>query len=287
MNKMKLKSMLETFYREDLGDGDLSSEILFRKSDQGSFSLFMKEQGIFCGRDVIEIGFSLFGPTVDIEMFVEDGEWVEAGRSIAEIRGPMGNLLQGERVILNLIQRMSGIATETYRAVEHVRGTGVRLCDTRKTTPGLRMLEKYAVRTGGGFNHRNGLYDAVMLKDNHISFTGSITQAVKQVKKQIGHMVKVEVEIETKEQLLEAIEAGADVIMFDNCTPSTIKEWIPLVPSHIVTEASGGITRESLHAYAETGVHYISLGYLTHSVKSLDISARVGIGKGYEHGVTR
>ncbi|MGG4166891.1 carboxylating nicotinate-nucleotide diphosphorylase [Rossellomorea vietnamensis] len=287
MNKMKLKSMLETFYREDLGDGDLSSEILFRKSDQGSFSLFMKEQGIFCGRDVIEIGFSLFGPTVDIEMFVEDGEWVEAGRSIAEIRGPMGDLLQGERVILNLIQRMSGIATETYRAVEHVRGTGVRLCDTRKTTPGLRMLEKYAVRTGGGFNHRNGLYDAVMLKDNHISFTGSITQAVKQVKKQIGHMVKVEVEIETKEQLLEAIEAGADVIMFDNCTPSTIKEWIPLVPSHIVTEASGGITRESLHAYAETGVHYISLGYLTHSVKSLDISARVGIGKGYEHGVTR
>ncbi|MCR8850104.1 carboxylating nicotinate-nucleotide diphosphorylase [Rossellomorea sp. SC111] len=287
MNKMKLKSMLETFYREDLGDGDLSSDILFRKSDQGSFSLFMKEQGVFCGRDVIEIGFSLFGPTVDAQVFVEDGEWVEAGRFIAEIHGPMGDLLQGERVVLNLIQRMSGIATETYRAVEQVRGTGVRLCDTRKTTPGLRMVEKYAVRTGGGFNHRNGLYDAVMLKDNHISFAGSITRAVKQVKEQVGHMVKVEVEIETKEQLLEAIDAGADVIMFDNCTPSTIKEWVPLVPSHIVTEASGGITREGLHAYAETGVHYISLGYLTHSVKSLDISARVGMGKGYEHGVTR
>ncbi|MCA0147453.1 MULTISPECIES: carboxylating nicotinate-nucleotide diphosphorylase [Rossellomorea] len=280
MNKMKLKSMLETFYQEDLGDGDLSSEFLFSKSDEGSFSLFMKEQGVFCGRDVIEIGFSLMDPKVDVQVFAADGDWVEAGQSIAEVRGPMGDLLQGERVVLNLIQRMSGIATATYRAVEEVKGTGVRLCDTRKTTPGLRMLEKYAVRTGGGFNHRNGLYDAVMLKDNHISFAGSITEAVKQVKKRIGHMVKVEVEIETKEQLLEAIDAGADVIMFDNCTPSTIKEWIHLVPPHIVTEASGGITRESLHAYAGSGVHYISLGYLTHSVKSLDISARVRIGKG-------
>lgn len=280
MNKMKLKSMLETFYQEDLGDGDLSSEFLFSKSDEGSFSLFMKEQGVFCGRDVIEIGFSLMDPKVDVQVFAADGDWVDAGQSIAEIRGPMGDLLQGERVVLNLIQRMSGIATETYRAVEKVRDTGVRLCDTRKTTPGLRMLEKYAVRTGGGFNHRNGLYDAVMLKDNHISFAGSITEAVKQVKKRIGHMVKVEVEIETKEQLLEAIDAGADVIMFDNCSPSTIKEWIHLVPPHIVTEASGGITRESLQAYAGSGVHYISLGYLTHSVKSLDISARVRIGKG-------
>ncbi|UXH44261.1 carboxylating nicotinate-nucleotide diphosphorylase [Rossellomorea vietnamensis] len=280
MNKMKLKSMLETFYLEDLGDGDVSSEILFSKSDEGSFSLFMKEQGVFCGRDVIEIGFSLMDPKVDVQVFAADGDWVEAGQFIAEIRGPMGALLQGERVVLNLIQRMSGIATATYRAVEQVKGTGVRLCDTRKTTPGLRMLEKYAVRTGGGFNHRNGLYDAVMLKDNHISFAGSITGAVKQVKRQIGHMVKVEVEIETKEQLLEAIDAGADVIMFDNCTPSTIKEWVPLVPLHIVTEASGGITRESLQAYAGSGVHYISLGYLTHSVKSLDISARVRIGKG-------
>ncbi|MCC5801418.1 carboxylating nicotinate-nucleotide diphosphorylase [Rossellomorea vietnamensis] len=280
MNKMKLKSMLETFYQEDLGDGDLSSEFLFSKSDEGSFSLFMKEEGVFCGRDVIEIGFSLIDPKVDVQVFAADGDWVEAGQSIAEVRGPMGDLLQGERVVLNLIQRMSGIATATYRAVEQVKGTGVRLCDTRKTTPGLRMLEKYAVRTGGGFNHRNGLYDAVMLKDNHLSFAGSITEAVKQVKKRIGHMVKVEVEIETKEQLLEAIDAGADVIMFDNCSPSTIKEWIHLVPPHIVTEASGGITRESLQAYAGSGVHYISLGYLTHSVKSLDISARVRIGKG-------
>ncbi|MGM0853289.1 MAG: carboxylating nicotinate-nucleotide diphosphorylase [Bacillota bacterium] len=280
MNKMKLKSMLEEFYREDLGDGDLSSEILFTKSDEGSFSLQMKENGIFCGKDVVEIGFSLFDPSVNVQVFVEDGEVVEAGQLIAEIRGTVRDLLQAERVVLNLIQRMSGIATETHRAVQQVKGSGVRLCDTRKTTPGLRMLEKYAVRTGGGFNHRNGLYDAVMLKDNHISFEGSITNAVKKVKSHIGHMVKVEVEIETREQLVEAIESGADVIMFDNCSPEAIREWIPLVPSHIVTEASGGVTRESLSAYAETGIHYISLGYLTHSVKSLDISARVRIAKG-------
>jgi nicotinate-nucleotide pyrophosphorylase (carboxylating) len=280
MNKMKLKSMLEAFYQEDLGDGDLSSEILFRNGDEGSFSFHMKENGIFCGRDVVEIGFTLFSPSVKVQMCVEDGEWVKEGKKVAEIKGPMGDLLQAERVVLNLIQRMSGIATETYRAVEQVKGSGVRLCDTRKTTPGLRMLEKYSVRSGGGFNHRNGLYDAVMLKDNHISFAGSITEAIKQVKSQIGHMVKVEVEIETKDQLLEAIDGGADVIMFDNCTPDTIREWLSLVPSHIVTEASGGITRESLRAYAETGVHYISLGYLTHSVKSIDISARVRIAKG-------
>ncbi|MGM0841893.1 MAG: carboxylating nicotinate-nucleotide diphosphorylase [Bacillota bacterium] len=280
MNKMKLKSMLEEFYREDLGDGDLSSEILFSQDEGGSFSFLMKENGIFCGKDVIELGFGLFHPSIQTSVFIEDGERVETGQLIAEIRGPMRDLLQAERVVLNLIQRMSGIATETHRAVQQVKGSGVRLCDTRKTTPGLRMLEKYAVRTGGGFNHRNGLYDAVMLKDNHISFAGSITNAVKKVKSHIGHMVKVEVEIETREQLVEAIESGADVIMFDNCSPEAIREWIPLVPSHIVTEASGGITRESLSAYAETGIHYISLGYLTHSVKSLDISARVKIAKG-------
>ncbi|RBO99566.1 carboxylating nicotinate-nucleotide diphosphorylase [Rossellomorea aquimaris] len=280
MNKMKLKSMLEEFYREDLGDGDLSSEILFSQDEEGAFSFLMKENGIFCGKDVIEVGFGLFHPSIQASVFIEDGERVETGQLIAEIRGPMRDLLQAERVVLNLIQRMSGIATETHRAVQQVKGSGVRLCDTRKTTPGLRMLEKYAVRTGGGFNHRNGLYDAVMLKDNHISFAGSITNAVKTVKSHIGHMVKVEVEIETREQLVEAIESGADVIMFDNCSPEAIREWISLVPSHIVTEASGGITRESLSAYAETGIHYISLGYLTHSVKSLDISARVRIAKG-------
>lgn len=272
---MKLKSMLEQFYSEDLGDGDISSELLFPHSKMGTFYLMVKENGIFCGRDIIEIAFPLFNPEVEVEVLVEDGERVEEGQLLAKVIGPMRDLLQAERVVLNLIQRMSGIATETHNAVSEVRGSGVRLCDTRKTTPGLRMLEKYAVRTGGGYNHRNGLYDAVMLKDNHISFSGSIRNAIQKVKEQIGHTVKVEVEIETKEQLEEAINSGADIIMFDNCTPKEIKEWIKIVPRHIITEASGGITRDSISEYANTGVHYVSLGYLTHSVKSLDISARV------------
>jgi nicotinate-nucleotide pyrophosphorylase (carboxylating) len=275
MNNIKLKSMLEEFLKEDLGDGDLSSESVFAESDQGSFYLMVKEDGVFCGRAVIETVFLLLDPSAAAEVHVEDGDEVKEGQLIAKVSGSMRTLLQGERVVLNLIQRMSGIATSVKRAVRQVKGSGVRICDTRKTTPGLRMLEKYAVRTGGGFNHRMGLYDAVMLKDNHISFAGSIAAAVKKAKQHCGHTVKIEVEIESEEALIEAVESGADIIMFDNCSPRQIREWLPLVPASVNTEASGGITEENLSDYASTGVGYISLGYLTHSVKSLDISARV------------
>jgi nicotinate-nucleotide pyrophosphorylase (carboxylating) len=275
VNKLKLKSMLEQFYLEDLGDGDLSSQALFSSSDRANYQFISKANGVFCGRDVIENGFRLLDETINIKMLVEDGEKVEAGQIIVEIEGPVQSLLQGERVILNLIQRMSGIATMTAKAVASVNHTGVRLCDTRKTTPGLRMLEKYAVRCGGGYNHRNGLYDAVMLKDNHLSFSGGILAAVEKVKQELGHTVKVEVEIETEQQMNEAVEAGADIIMFDNRKPEEITEWIRHVPNHIVTEASGGITLKNLREYAESGVQYISLGILTHSVQSLDISAKV------------
>jgi nicotinate-nucleotide pyrophosphorylase (carboxylating) len=275
MNNIKLKSMLEEFLKEDLGDGDLSSESVFTESDKGTFYLIVKEEGIFCGKKVIESTFSLLSSETVAEVHVEDGEGVKEGQVIAKVTGDMKTLLQGERVVLNLIQRMSGIATSAHRAVQKVEGSGVRICDTRKTTPGLRMLEKYAVRMGGGYNHRNGLYDAVMLKDNHISFAGSISTAVKKAKQQCGHTVKVEVEIESEDGLIEAIDSGADIIMFDNCTPLQIKDWIRHVPPRVVTEASGGITEENLSEYAQTGIQYISLGYLTHSIKSLDISARV------------
>ncbi|MGR3765190.1 carboxylating nicotinate-nucleotide diphosphorylase [Rossellomorea sp. NS-SX7] len=275
MNNIKLKSMLEEFLKEDLGDGDLSSESVFAESDKGTFFLIAKENGIFCGKSVIETTFSLLSNETVAEVYVEDGDSVKEGQQFARVTGSMRALLQGERVVLNLIQRMSGIATSTHRAVQKVEGSGARVCDTRKTTPGLRMLEKYAVRTGGGYNHRNGLYDAIMLKDNHISFAGSISAAVKKAKQQCGHTVKIEVEIESEEGLIEAVDSGADIIMFDNCSPKQIKEWIRHVPPKVVTEASGGITEENLNEYAHTGVGYISLGYLTHSVKSLDISARV------------
>ena len=212
-------------------------------------------------------------------MKVNDGDPFQKGDRLAVVRGNVADLLKGERVVLNLVQRMSGIATTTRRAVELLGDVKTRIADTRKTTPGLRMLEKYAVRTGGGFNHRFGLYDGVMIKDNHISFAGSIINAVQRVREKLGHMVKIEVEIETKDQLLEAIEAGVDVIMFDNRSPQEIKEWISLVPDGIVTEASGGITLENLADYKDTGVDVISLGFLTHTVKSLDISVKMNVFK--------
>lgn len=275
MNKIKLQSMLKQFFNEDIGDGDLSSELLFSPTEQGSFTFYAKEEGIFCGAEIIETGFTLLDSSLKTTILKQDGEKLNKGDEIAIIEGNLRSLLTGERVVLNLIQRMSGIATNAANAVLLTEGTNAKICDTRKTIPGLRMLDKYAVRTGGAFNHRSGLYDCIMLKDNHISFAGSITNAVKTAKAKIGHTVKIEVEIETKEQLLEAIEAGADIIMFDNRSPEQIAEWLPLVPSHITTEASGGITLENLRSYAESGIEWISLGALTHSVKALDISALV------------
>jgi len=287
MNQIKLESMLKEFFIEDIGDGDLSGESIFSKESQGTFQLLTKESGVFCGRDVITTGFSLIDPSAQIQVHVQDGERVKKGTVLAEITGSMQGLLKAERVVLNLIQRLSGIATLTTAAVAQTEGTTTKICDTRKTTPGLRMLEKYAVRIGGAYNHRRGLYDAVMLKDNHIAFAGSIKQAVSKVRAALGHTVKIEVEIESKSQLIEAIEAEADIIMFDNRTPAEIQEWLPLVPSHIVTEASGGITMENIRDYAETGVEWISLGFLTHSYKALDISAKVqevSIEKGAQQG---
>ncbi|WP_409251501.1 carboxylating nicotinate-nucleotide diphosphorylase [Bacillus sp. SCS-153A] len=275
MNKLKLKSMLEQFFLEDLGDGDMSSQALFSERDGSTFHFIAKDTGVFCGREVIQAGFSIMNPNIKVHTHVADGEVVEPGMVIAEATGPAADLLQAERVILNLVQRMSGIATQTAEIVTLVNNQQVRICDTRKTTPGLRMLEKYAVRCGGGFNHRSGLYDAVMLKDNHIAFKGSISSAVKEVKAKLGHTVKIEVEVETRAGLREAVESGADIIMFDNRTPEEIADWLKDVPPHIITEASGGITKENITAYAGTGVQYISLGFLTHTVNVLDISAKV------------
>lgn len=275
MNIIKLEELLKQFFNEDIGDGDLSSEFIFSPEQQGSFSFYSKESGIFCGALIIQHGFLLLDRSMDINLYKQDGEKVNAGDVLAVIQGPLQKLLIGERVILNLIQRMSAIATATNIAVRETVGTNAKICDTRKTMPGMRMLDKYAVRIGGAYNHRNGLYDAIMLKDNHIAFAGSITKAVQAARKKIGHTIKIEVEIETKAQLDEAIVAGADIIMFDNRSPEEIREWLPAVPPHIATEASGGISLHNLNTYAETGIQWISLGALTHSVKAFDISALV------------
>lgn len=277
MNQVKLKLLLEQFFLEDIGEQDVTTSSIFEKDTIGEMIFIAKEAGIFCGEDVVRNGFQLLDPNISVQLFVKDGDMVSKGQQLAKMSGKVVALLTGERVILNLIQRMSGIATLTKQAVKRLNNPYTRICDTRKTTPGLRMLEKYAVRCGGGYNHRYGLYDGVMIKDNHIAFSGSITEAVSRVREKVGHMVKVEVETETKEQVIEAVKAGADVIMFDNRTPQEIEDFLELVPEHIVTEASGGIMLESLADYEQSKVDYISLGFLTHSYRAFDISAKVKV----------
>jgi len=275
MNRLKLQQMLQQFFLEDIGERDVTSETIFSASNKAKGYFLVKEEGVLSGIDIVTVGYKLLDPTIETVIYKQDGEKVYKGDVIAAVSGPIIPLLTGERVILNLLQRMSGIATLTSRAVALLNSQHIRVCDTRKTTPGLRMLEKYAVTCGGGFNHRFGLYDAVMIKDNHIAFCGSITQAVQSVRNKLGHMVKIEVETETKEQVLEAVAAGADVIMFDNRTPDEVREFVKLVEKPILTEASGGITLENIAHYGDTGVDYISLGMLTHSAKSLDISFNI------------
>ncbi|MDX5475696.1 MAG: carboxylating nicotinate-nucleotide diphosphorylase [Bacillaceae bacterium] len=276
MNKIKLKQMLESFLIEDVGERDVTSVSLFPEDMNGSGKFVAKENGIFVGKEIITQGYKLLDEQVEIQFLKNDGDVIQKGEVIATVQGSMSALLTGERVILNLIQRMSGIATLTNEAVKKLNSDVTKICDTRKTTPGLRMLEKYAVLCGGGSNHRYGLYDGVMIKDNHIEFCGSITKALEKARKTVGHMVKIEVETETREQVIEAVEAGADVIMFDNRTPEEMKEFVKLVPPSIITEASGGINMNTISNFRDTGVHYISLGFLTHSARALDISFNVG-----------
>ncbi|MFB5194714.1 carboxylating nicotinate-nucleotide diphosphorylase [Neobacillus sp. KR4-4] len=282
MNTLKLRSQLEKFFIEDIGEQDITTDLIFAEETNGEIVFLAKDQGIFCGEEIIKTGFQLLNNEISTHVFVKEGQAINYGDKLAQVSGKIANLLKGERVILNLVQRMSGIATLTRKTVDTLDSGHTKICDTRKTTPGLRMLEKYAVRCGGGYNHRFGLYDGVMIKDNHISFAGSISNAVEAVRKKAGHMVKVEVEVETEAQVLEAVNAGADVIMFDNRTPDEIKEFIQLVPSTIITEASGGIQLANIADYRDTGVDYISLGYLTHSYKALDISVKVQWNKGDE-----
>lgn len=276
MNRLKAEEAIRNFLLEDIGDRDASA-VLFSPADRGEAVVRLKEDGVIAGLDCFKWGYSLLDPEITVEFSRKDGDFVKSGEAIVRIQGPIAALLAGERVLLNLVQRMSAIATLTARCVEALDSTHTRIVDTRKTTPGLRMFEKYAVRVGGGFNHRNGLYDAVMLKDNHIAAAGSITQAVQKARSSLGHMTMVEVEVESLAQLQEAIAARPDVIMFDNQTPETMKTWVQLVPATVRTEASGGIDLNSLAAYRHTGVDVISIGALTHSVHNLDISMNLAI----------
>lgn len=272
LNQLLVREKITQFLLEDVGTIDITSETIFSVSDKGTAIFYAKETGVLSGMNIIQTTYQILDLSLEVQLLKNDGEKVQPNDKIAVVTGSVRSILMGERVILNLLQRMSGIATLTNQAVMQLNSNHTKICDTRKTTPGLRVFEKYAVTCGGGFNHRNGLYDGVMIKDNHISFCGSITKAIEKVREQVGSMVKIEVETETKEQVIEAVQANCDIIMFDNRTPEEIHSFLELVPESILTEASGGIKMESISMYRNTGVDYISLGFLTHSAPALDIS---------------
>lgn len=272
MNKLLALDLIKSFLKEDVGTGDLSTDLVFGKDLMGTGYFLSKDDGIVCGTDIIDWTYSCFSDDYKITLLKKDGDTVKKGENIAVVEGRVSTLLSCERVTLNLMQLMSGVATAADRLVKTLDDPSIKIVDTRKTHPGLRLFEKYAVTCGGAYNHRYALYDGVMLKDNHIAFAGGITNAVSLVKSKLGHMVKVEVETESKEQVIEAVNAGADVIMFDNRTPDEIKELVKLVPEHIITEASGGIGIENIASFKGCGVNYISSGGVTNGVKPLDIS---------------
>lgn len=272
MNPIQLNKQLEQFLLEDIGTNDLTATTIFPVDEVGEAIFLAKATGIVAGVAMIQATYQSLDPTIHVVLHKKDGDHVTPGEVIAKVIGPIQVILTGERVVLNLLQHMSGIATMTYDAVQRLQNTDIRVCDTRKTTPGLRIFEKYAVTCGGGFNHRFGLYDGVMIKDNHIAFCGSLEKAIDQVRRKLGPMVKIEVETESKEQVVAAVEAECDIIMFDNQTPEIVAEWNELVPHTITTEASGNITLETIANYRYCGVDFISLGCLTHSVHALDIS---------------
>lgn len=275
MNRLLWEEIVRTALNEDIGFQDITTESIVDEAHQSRAELMAKQEGIIAGLEVAEKVFHLLNPGVKFAAKVKDGEKVSRGQIVATVQGSTRTLLAGERTALNFVQHLSGIATATGRAVELVRGYACRIVDTRKTTPGLRVLEKYAIRVGGGHNHRLGLFDAVLIKDNHIEAAGGIVPAVAKVREKIGHMVKIEVEVESLEQVEEALTTRAEVIMLDNMPPKQMAQAVKLIDGRALTEASGGITFDSLRVVAETGVDLISLGWLTHSAPVLDISMNI------------
>jgi len=264
--------------KEDIGDGDHSSLSCLKDTDRGTAKLIAKENGILAGVEVAKRVFELYDSNLSTEVFLEDGSEVAVGSIVLEVSGKVQSILCTERLVLNIMQRMSGIATKTRQIVNQIKGTNARILDTRKTTPGIRQLEKMAVVIGGGMNHRFGLYDMIMLKDNHIDFAGGVRNAIEQSKAYVQEMdkpVEIEVEIRTKSELIEAVSTGGiKRILLDNFTPDELRDLVPLIPDSIESEASGGITESTILDYAKTGVDFISMGALTHSVKSLDLSLK-------------
>ncbi|WP_321306960.1 carboxylating nicotinate-nucleotide diphosphorylase [Marinifilum fragile] len=275
LNIQELEYIIEHAFREDIGDGDITTNNLIPENSVAKASMTAKADGVIAGLLIAEKVFKKLDPNLIWKPLVKDGDTIEKGQMIVEMQGSFRALLTGERLALNLMQRMSGIASETAKYVAEVKHTNVQILDTRKTVPGLRTLDKYSVKTGGGTNHRIGLYDLVMIKDNHIKVAGGIAPAVEQIRKSIPNHIKVEVETTNIEEVQEALSAGADIIMLDNMSNEAMTEAVQLVNGKAKTEASGNMNLKRLKGVAETGVDFISIGALTHSVKALDISQNI------------
>jgi len=272
-----LDHFIQQAFQEDLGDGDHSTLATIGENQSGRAQLIFKEKGISAGIFLAKEIYKRYDADIKLDIKINDGEQVNPGDVGFVVTGKIRSILSTERIVLNCLQRLSGIATSTNDLVKLIEGTNVRLLDTRKTTPGWRVLEKWAVKIGGGTNHRFGLYDMIMLKDNHVDYAGGITPAVRSVRDYLSanhKNLKIEIETRNLGEVKEALDNHVDIVLLDNMTPDEMKEAVKMIDHKAQSEASGGINRETLRAYAETGVDFISMGALTHSIKSLDISLK-------------
>ena len=272
--KMQADQLIRMALQEDITSEDVSTNAVMPAATKGTVDLIAKEDGVVAGLEIYARVFTILDEKTEIDLHCKDGDEVKKGELMATVTGDIRVLLSGERVALNYLQRMSGIATYTRQVAKLLEGSNVTLLDTRKTTPNCRVFEKYAVRVGGGHNHRYNLSDGVLLKDNHIGAAGSVTKAVKMAKAYAPFVRKIEIEVETLDQVKEAVEAGADIIMLDNMTPEIMKQAVELIDGRAQTECSGNITKENIQKIREIGVDFVSSGALTHSAPILDISMK-------------
>ena len=271
--------LIQLALQEDIGPGDITTDNLVAPDTRGHATIVAKQDLVIAGLAVAESVFRTLEPGIEFSARFSDGDRIPAGSEVVALKGTLAALLKGERTALNFLQRLSGIATQARAYVKAVSGSGVKLVDTRKTTPGWRVLEKYAVRVGGAHNHRMGLYDGVLIKDNHIAVCGGIGAAVKKARTAISHLVKVEVEAASLEEVEQALAAGADIIMLDNMDQGQIEAAVRLIDKKALVEISGGVTRERLKELARTGVDLISIGALTHSATAVDLSMNIELGE--------
>ena len=272
--RLNADNLIKMALQEDISSEDVTTNAVMRNRKQGEVQLICKQDGIVAGLGVFERVFKLLDETTEVEFYVEDGDEVKNKQLLGVIRGDIRVLLSGERTALNYLQRMSGIATYTHQIAELLKETKIKLLDTRKTTPNMRIFEKYAVKVGGGYNHRYNLSDGILLKDNHIGAAGRVRKAVEMAKEYAPFVRKIEIETENLEMVKEAVEAGADIIMLDNMTPEVMKEAVKMINGRAETECSGNVTKENIERLVEVGVDYISSGALTHSSPILDLSLK-------------